>query len=155
MRKYAALVGTPQTQIASYDDAFAKSPSAKMLLLTKDPDALLEIVDRELGRDRFHMIRGSPDPFFVEFLTPGVCKGTGLKKMCEAIGMPLEHVAAFGDGDNDVEMLELAGLGVAMANARDVTKAAADVVLQKTNDDNGVACFIDELLAAGKFDVKS
>jgi len=98
------------------------------------------------------MIRGSPHPFFVEFLRPGCCKGTGLAKLCEAIGISLENVAAFGDGDNDKEMLQLAGLGVAVKNARDVTKASADIVLELTNDQDGVAEFIAKLAREGRFE---
>jgi hydroxymethylpyrimidine pyrophosphatase-like HAD family hydrolase len=62
----------------------------------------------------------------------------------------MDNVAAFGDGDNDKEMLQWAGLGVAMQNARDVTKAAADVVLELTNDQHGVAEFLLQLDRDGR-----
>ncbi|KAK3263142.1 hypothetical protein CYMTET_28036, partial [Cymbomonas tetramitiformis] len=63
----------------------------------------------------------------------------GVKKMCAALGKPMGEVVAFGDGDNDKEMLEEVGRGLAMKNARDVCKKAADAVLENTNDEDGVA----------------
>ena len=58
--------------MTSYDDAISKSASAKMLLLTNDADGLIEVAEKELPIGTFHIIRGSPDPFFVEFLKPGI-----------------------------------------------------------------------------------
>ena len=156
----------------------------------------------ELGSSpAFHVIRGSP-PFFVEFLNPSVCKGgrraaaaaaaiaatltllvelgcqgNGLEELCRRLDVPLGQVVAFGDGDNDLEFLQVpgrvwfhagcapswhalpclvracmragvfecfsfggydgsrwcytrqvSGLGIAMLNAREVVKAAADKV---------------------------
>ena len=57
--------------MSSYDEAISKSPSAKLLVMTNDADSLIEIAERELPKNLFHIIRGSPDPFFVEFLLPG------------------------------------------------------------------------------------
>lgn len=71
LSKYARLVGQDQKLVTSYEEAISKSPSAKMLILTNDPDGLIEITKKELPQGLFHIIRGSPDPFFVEFLLPG------------------------------------------------------------------------------------
>jgi hypothetical protein len=43
-----------------------------MLVFTSDVDQLMEVAEKELPKDTFHMIRGSPYPFFVEFLLPGI-----------------------------------------------------------------------------------
>ena len=56
----------------------------------------------------------------------------------ERLGVDPAHVMAMGDGENDIEMLQLAGLGVAMGNAGPKLKAVADVVVA-TNDQDGVA----------------
>jgi malate/lactate dehydrogenase len=58
--------------VASYEEAIQKSPSAKILIFTNDVDQLMEVAEKELPKDTFHMIRGSPFPFFVEFLLPGI-----------------------------------------------------------------------------------
>ena len=58
-------------------------------------------------------------------------------------------MVAFGDGDNDVEFLEYAGLGVAMKNAGRRAQEAADDVTELTNDQDGVAFYIEKLESSG------
>lgn len=147
--KYERLTGKAQVILSSYDDALKICLPAKMLVLTNDTDDLLATAKVELPDGLFHVIRGSPDPFFVEFLCPGASKGEGLKKLCEDIGVAMENVVAYGDGENDVEMLQLAGKGVAMANAKKLAKESADVVLQLSNDEDGVANHLEELDSTG------
>lgn len=65
-------------------------------------------------------------------------KGHGLTALCRALGIPREATVAFGDGTNDISLLRAAGRGVAMANAEEAVKAAADAVCE-SNDDCGVA----------------
>jgi Cof subfamily protein (haloacid dehalogenase superfamily) len=84
----------------------------------------------------------------VELTVPGVHKGTGVASLCRRLGVDQRDVVAFGDGLNDHEMLAWAGLGVAMDNAQDETKAVADEVAP-TNDDDGVAHVVERLLADG------
>jgi hypothetical protein len=70
----------------------------------------------------------------------------------EKLGMELENVAAFGDGDNDVEFLSYAGLGVAMNNAKDVAKDASKMITEFSNDENGVAIHLEKMIQEGYFD---
>jgi len=82
---------------------------------------------------------------FIELMPPGVDKAFGLGRLCEASGVTPDQVIAFGDMPNDVAMLEWAGWGVAVGNAHDTAKAAADEVTE-TNVDDGVAVVLDALL---------
>ena len=132
LKMYEELTGKPQVLVSSYAEAAAKSLAAKMIVLTTDPDELISIAKRELPDGLFHIIRGSPNPFFVEFLSPGVCKGEALVLLCEKLGISLGEVVAFGDGENDAEFLQSAGLGVAMKNARPMLKDVANIVLEVT-----------------------
>ena len=68
----------------------------------------------------------------------GVSKAEGLDKICFRLGIGSDDVLAIGDGHNDMEMLQWAGLGVAMGNAPDDVKAIADEVGPHVDDD-GVA----------------
>ncbi len=74
----------------------------------------------------------------IEILPANTSKGTTLKAHLETLGIKPEHVMAIGDSTNDVEMLQLAGLGVAVGNANDKLKAVADVVVA-SSDEHGVA----------------
>jgi Cof subfamily protein (haloacid dehalogenase superfamily) len=64
----------------------------------------------------------------LEFMPRGVNKATALKKVSEELGVPREQVVAFGDNENDVHMLEWAGVGIAMSHGKPQAKAVADLV---------------------------
>lgn len=84
-------------------------------------------------------------PFYLEVIPSSVNKGLGLRAACAAIGLSPEEAIAFGDSENDIEMLHAAGMGVAMGNADDAVKAAAGRVTL-SNNDNGIAAALAELL---------
>ena len=75
----------------------------------------------------------------LELMPPGVDKGLGMRKLAEHLGLTAEQIMTIGDGGNDVDMLRQAGIGVAMANASEEAKAAADHILAWSNDEDGVA----------------
>lgn len=116
--------------LESYDSIFPVAECGKILIFSSDVDELLAEVHKEGLHTEFHIIRGSPHPFFVEFLVRGVSKGSSVKLLCDHLDLKSDEVVAFGDGDNDREMLQFAGIGVAMKNAKDVLKEVADVVLE-------------------------
>ncbi|MDC3415848.1 Cof-type HAD-IIB family hydrolase [Aquibacillus salsiterrae] len=82
-------------------------------------------------------------PFFLEFTEKGVTKGTSLNKLIETLGIKQEEVIAMGDSYNDQEMIEFAGLGVAMGNAPADIKSIADLVTD-TNTNDGVAKVVED-----------
>ena len=57
----------------------------------------------------------------------------------------LEEVIAFGDGDNDKEFLQYAGLGIAMKNGGSIAKMAAKDITLLTNNEDGMACYLEQL----------
>jgi len=73
-----------------------------------------------------------------EVFAPGVNKGSGVARLLQHLGVPASEAMALGDAENDVEMLRLVGAGVAMGNANEAAKAAADVVVG-ASDQDGVA----------------
>ena len=81
----------------------------------------------------------------IEINAKGVEKGSSLKFLVEKLGILQEEVMALGDGSNDVRMLEYAGMGVAMGNAREEIKRVANVVTA-SNDDEGVAKALEQYI---------
>lgn len=76
-------------------------------------------------------------------ITPqGVTKAFGIEHVTKALGMVGSPVIAFGDSDNDVPMLKYATLGIAMANANNNAKQAANTILELTNEEDGVAHYL-------------
>ncbi len=84
-------------------------------------------------------------PYFLEIAQPGVSKGAALEFVCERIGFAAADVVGFGDGANDIELLQTAGLGVAVADADPVLVEHADWRVPSVDED-GVALFIQALV---------
>lgn len=82
------------------------------------------------------------EPYFIEIVPVGVDKGDSLRRLMEHIGIPREDVVCCGDGFNDISMMQYAGVGVAMGNAQQVVKDAADYVTA-SNDEDGIVQVID------------
>ncbi|ARK29578.1 Cof-type HAD-IIB family hydrolase [Halalkalibacter krulwichiae] len=77
-------------------------------------------------------------PTNIEINAAGVNKANALKKVCERLGITMDHVLAMGDSLNDLAMIKEAGIGVAMGNAQPFVKQSADWITA-TNVENGVA----------------
>lgn len=85
------------------------------------------------------------EPFYYEATAAKTDKATGLKVLCDHLGIKAENVMALGDQANDMPMIKYAGLGVAMGNAVDVTKKNADEITLDCDHD-GVAVAINKIL---------
>ncbi|UOQ92815.1 Cof-type HAD-IIB family hydrolase [Halobacillus shinanisalinarum] len=81
----------------------------------------------------------------IEIVRAGMNKAVGLEKIAHYYHIPKERIIAFGDEDNDFEMIDFAGVGVAMGNAIDELKDLANYVAD-TNENNGIAEFLAEYL---------
>ncbi len=114
-------------------------PVLKMLFYATSAaaiDTLRPRVEAALA-GRATVVQAVPD--MLEVLPLAASKGAGVARLLAALGVPAARAAAVGDGENDVDMLRGVGLGIAMANAVPVTRAAARHVLQASNDQDGVA----------------
>ncbi len=78
----------------------------------------------------------------VEFMDPALHKGVGLRKYAERNNIPLEEIIAFGDLDNDIELLMAAGWGVCLINGSDGAKAAADAITEYPCTEDGMGRYI-------------
>jgi Cof subfamily protein (haloacid dehalogenase superfamily) len=85
-------------------------------------------------------------PTFLEILPPRIDKGFALAKVAEILGISREEVLAIGDSMNDEAMIRWAGIGVAMLNGDERIKDIADLVTDKSNDDDGVADMIERYI---------
>ncbi|MBD8071167.1 Cof-type HAD-IIB family hydrolase [Bacillus sp. PS06] len=119
-------------------------PVVKVLMVA-DPDRLKEVEAKlqvELADD-FSVMRSKP--YFLEFTEKGVTKGTSLEQLIKFCGITREEVIAIGDSYNDQEMIEFAGLGVAMGNAPDDIKQIANYITD-TNMNDGVAKVVEKFV---------
>lgn len=89
---------------------------------------------------------GNEYRFIIELFSPETNKGRALKYVSEYLGFDREDIIAFGDGHNDIEMLEFAGLGVAMKNAHDSLLHVADEVTEFKNHEDGLIKHLKKIL---------
>ncbi len=119
------------------------------ILTSGDPDYLKEIYEALASPFKDDVNCMFTAPFYVEYTAKGVDKANALKHAFKQLDIEKENIIAFGDAQNDLTMLQLAKIGVAMANAAPEVLAIADHVT-KSNDEDGIAValkhFIPELI---------
>lgn len=81
-------------------------------------------------------------PWFLEVMPKGINKGTGLRMICDDAGIDIADAVAFGDSYNDIFMIRDAGTGIAMGNAEEAVKEAADIVTDDCDNDGVVKALI-------------
>ncbi|HEY3368544.1 MAG TPA: Cof-type HAD-IIB family hydrolase [Symbiobacteriaceae bacterium] len=118
-------------------------PILKLSIL--GPDGELARLTGAIRREMPGLEISSSGPDNLEITAAGVSKGSALELLAARLRIPRAAVVALGDSENDVAMLRYAGLGVAMGNANEAARAAADRVAP-TCDEDGVAHVIEELM---------
>jgi Cof subfamily protein (haloacid dehalogenase superfamily) len=120
-------------------------PPTKLVVID-DPDVLDELKQRMLARFEGRLYISKSLPYFLEFASPDVTKAAGLDFLAEHVGFTQAQTVAFGDGENDIELVDWAEYGVAVANADERVKAAANFVCPSV-DEEGVAQVLEAFLA--------
>ena len=115
------------------------------LVAVGDPQALDGLEAKLKPRFRGRLFVAKSLPHFLEFAHPDVSKGAGLQFVADRLGFTAAQTVACGDGENDRELLEWAGFGVAVANAHDDIIRRADLVVPSVQDE-GVAALLEAYL---------
>ncbi len=108
----------------------------------EDAEEYRQKVRDEFG-DRISIVTSMPS--FLEFFHDGISKSEAVRSVAERYGITMDKVAGFGDAGNDIPLLQMAGLGVAMGNGSNEAKQAADLVTAD-NEHDGVAQVIRMIL---------
>jgi Cof subfamily protein (haloacid dehalogenase superfamily) len=124
--------------------AWLTEPPTK-LVAVGDPQALDELEDVLKPRFAGKLFVSKSLPHFLEFAHPDVNKGSGLTFVAERLGFTAEETVACGDGENDRELLDWAGFGVAVANAHEEILARADLVVPDVEHE-GIAVLMESYL---------
>jgi Cof subfamily protein (haloacid dehalogenase superfamily) len=142
-RDYAEFQHLEIHEVGSLLDWLRDAPTK--VVCVGDPKALdgLEVRMKERFDGRLYISKSLP--YFLEFAAPGVTKAAGLEFLAERMGFTREQTIAFGDGENDVELVEWAGYGVAVENAHERVKAVASWVCPSAEEE-GVAGVLEALL---------
>jgi Cof subfamily protein (haloacid dehalogenase superfamily) len=115
------------------------------LVVVDEPETLDRLKPQLVARFDGRLFIAKSLPYFLELASPEVSKGSGMAFLAEHSGFAAARTVAFGDGENDVELLEWAGYAVAVENAHKALKARADWICPGPEDE-GVAQVIEALL---------
>ena len=84
---------------------------------------------------------------YLEVVPKGMSKGEAVKMLCQMMDIPIENAVAVGDAANDLSMIEMAGIGVAMANGTAEVKAVAQYITQRDNNHDGIAEVVEKFFS--------
>ncbi|GMB08887.1 hypothetical protein EDD69_10495 [Thermolongibacillus altinsuensis] len=138
-------LGNPNVQVGNLRTILRKDPTCILIHADEKHVDQIRTYLSEVHANVIDHRRWAAPWHVIEIVRTGVNKAVGLQKIAEYYGIPRERVIAFGDEDNDFEMIEWAGYGIAMGNAIDDLKKIADDVT-KTNEENGVGFYLQSLL---------
>ena len=113
-------------------------------LMTADGDYLAR-VEKEMKKyweGKLNIVRS--EPYFLEVTEVGIDKASTITNMVKKLGKSVDNLICCGDGFNDLSMIQAAGIGVAMANAQERVRAAADYIT-KSNDEDGIVDVVENL----------
>ncbi|WP_026666890.1 MULTISPECIES: Cof-type HAD-IIB family hydrolase [Butyrivibrio] len=142
MDYYRRVIKTP---LLITDDVVKElpSPPPKMIAIELHDKVKQEnfrkALDEVVG-DKLTLLYSSP--YYLEIFPKEAGKGNAVKRLADILGVPIENTYAAGDEENDISMLEAAGVGVAMLNGKDAVKKVSDVVTTYDNDHDGLADII-------------
>ena len=127
-------------------DTFLTRPYRKLMIIC-DPSYMPQIVERSKSfkNKEYKASALVTTSFLYEYMDPHVSKSNGLKEALALHNISLSQCMAFGDEDNDIDMLKEAGIGVVMENGSIHAKDAADYVT-KDRDSNGIGVFIEKFI---------
>lgn len=128
------------------DDMGLKEPPLKFFLHSKEPLKLEQFKEEVIHLTKDLLIAEFSSLYSLEFTSIQVSKGQALRYICDLHQLPTSAAIAAGDGENDISMIQAAGLGIAMKNALDTVKAVADTVTKSTCREDGVAEIIENYL---------
>lgn len=114
-------------------------------LMTGDHETLLQVQKELQSIYKSYLSIYFSEPFFLEIMPQNIDKANSLVKLLGTMGITTDEMICCGDGFNDISMIEVAGLGVAMENAQDVVKEAADYITS-SNDDEGILKVIKKFI---------
>ncbi len=115
------------------------------VIMLQSPNHLKEVEEMLKSQIKDKMTMSITKPYFLEFMNKEVDKSKSILRLCEKLNIDIKNVIAIGDSYNDISMVEVAGLGVAMENGVEEIKKIADYVTD-TNENDGVAKVIEKYI---------
>ena len=132
-----------QENVVNFDN-MPKLDFNKMMFIN-DAETTKIVDSYVIEKYKNRIYKGLSSPTFLEIMNPDVSKGNAVKFLLEKYDLQPDEVMAFGDAENDLEMLFSVKYGIAMENADDDVKSKVNYIAKK-NTENGVALFLKDFL---------
>ncbi len=142
----ARINGMPVVVAQNFvEEAMQIAGGSTKFLIPGEPELLIQLESEMKAAlsEQMEVFRSAP--FFLELPPKGIDKAQSLQRLLTHLGLERESLMAFGDGFNDLSMIQFAGQGVAMANAVEEVKSIADFVTT-SNEEDGIAHALEQLL---------
>lgn len=147
VREYCDLIRMDFKVIPSVHTDLTEEP-VKVLIIEKQDLAGIRRLQKEIGihfGDKVDTFFSNPT--YMEVVPVGMNKGEAVKMLCQMMNVPIKNAVAVGDAANDISMIEMAGIGVAMANGTNEVKLVANYVTTCDNNHDGIAEVVDRFFA--------
>jgi hypothetical protein len=142
-RRYADFQSIPVTPVGRLTDWLTEPPTK--LVAVDAPERIVELEQRLRARFADRLFVSTSLPIFLELASPEISKGSGMAFVADRLGFDAARTIAFGDGENDVELLEWAGYAIAVDDAHPRLQAVADWTCAGPRE-AGVAAVLEALV---------
>lgn len=143
MEKEAKINNIPIKMVDNFVEYINFNVNKCLMTGPGDYLAKVELIMKEKFGHSLNIYRS--EPYFLEIMPQNIDKAYSLSKLLDYLGLSNEQMISCGDGFNDLSMIQYAGMGVAMANAQEIVRNAANYITL-SNDDDGVAHVINEFM---------
>lgn len=138
-------MGDPKVTIGNLRGNLNENPTSLLIHANENNVPLIRRHLQEVHAELIEHRRWGAPFNIIEVVRKGLNKAVGVSLIAKDLGIPRDRIIAFGDEDNDLEMIEYAGIGVAMGNGINELKSIANEVTG-TNNEDGIANFLSERL---------
>jgi len=146
LKKYCNRIIVPYELVENIHTDLVNEPVKVIMIDFTEQNKLNKIKD-ELSDWCHGKINCSfSNPFFLEFGSLKATKGNAVNYLCNYLNIPIENSIAVGDEENDISMIQSAGIGIAMANATNGIKEYADYITEHNNNNHGISEVIKKFL---------
>lgn len=146
IRWYEKAIRVPALIVEDVCDYLTYDPIKSILINKESKEQLIRFRNKMEDWIQGKLTSIFSSDIMLEYCPLGVSKGRAVQELCKLLSIPIEHSVAAGDAENDISMIQAAGIGCVMRNGSAQTKEYADYITTKDNNENGFAEIIEKFL---------
>ena len=144
---YTKRISMPPFVVSDFRDALSEGAPKIIIVSLDGKERLIEYREKLRDYENEHNLYSTfSDSRLLEYANPLANKGEAVRFMCRYLGVDISDSIAAGDEENDMPMIEAAGIGVCMKNGQDTLESVADYVTERTNNECGIKEIIEKFI---------